>query len=50
MRLAQRGIERRSIGRIDLAARKGNLAGVVAEMRRALRQQDGRLLAIDHRD
>jgi hypothetical protein len=29
LRFAQRGIERRGVGRIDLAAGKGNLAGVV---------------------
>ena len=36
--LAQRGIERRGIGCIDLAARKRDLAGVIVEMRRALGQ------------
>src|SRR5260370_7012752 len=40
---AQRGIERGSVDGIDLAAGKGNLAGMVVEMRGALRQQDGRL-------
>src|SRR6478735_9029392 len=48
--LAQRGIERGSVGRIDLAAGKGNLAGVAGEMLRALCQQHGRLRMIDHRD
>ena len=48
--LAQRGVERRSVGRIDLAAGKGNLAGVIVEMRRALGQQHGRLRMVHHRD
>ncbi len=48
--LAQRGVERRGVGRIDLAAGKGNLAGVIVEMRRALRQQHGRLRVVHHRD
>ena len=48
--LAQRGVERRSVGRIDLAAGKGNLAGVIVEMGGALRQQHGRLRMVDHRD
>src|SRR5205085_5777384 len=49
-RFAQRGIERGSVGRIDLAARKGNLAGVLGKMHRALRQQYGRLRMVDDRD
>ena len=48
--LAQCGVERRSIGRIDLAAGKGNLAGVIVEVGGALRQQHGRLRMVDHRD
>ena len=46
--LAQRRIERRLVGRIDLAARKGDLAGMLFEMRRALGQKHGRLGVIHH--
>ena len=47
---AQCRIQRRGVGGIDLAAGKCDLPGMVVEMRRALRQQDGRLVTIDHRD
>ena len=48
--LAQRGIHRRGIGGVDLAAGKGNLPGMAAQVRRTLRQQHGRLGMIDHGD
>src|ERR1700730_7252790 len=48
--LAQRSVERRSVGRVDLAAGKRDLAGVVVEVGGALRQQHGRLRMIDDPD
>ena len=48
--LAQGGIERRGVGCVDLAAGKGDLAGVIVQMRRTLGQQHGRLRVIDDRD
>ncbi len=47
LRLAQRGVERRRIGRIDLAAGKRYLPGVIIEMSGALGQQHRRLLVLD---
>ena len=48
--LAQRGIERRSVGRVDLAAGKGNLAGVVDRCgERCVSSTVGSRM-IDHRD
>src|SRR5690242_6635717 len=47
---AQRGVERRGIGGVDLAAGKRDLAGVARQIRRTLRQEHGRLGMIDHRN
>ncbi len=48
--LAQRGIERRRVDRIDLAAGKRDLPGMIVEMGGALGQQHRRFVVLDDAD
>ena len=50
MRFAHGSVERRFVMRIDLAAGKCDLSGMIGEVWRALGQQHGRLRPVDDAD